>query len=82
MDEARHKPSCSFHQCYRLYFYDDTLHHLPFLQVNDMLMEHCAFSGEDQFCIYPLHSTISSEQEGAVFDIPLLGIWKIVIDSL
>ncbi|KAH9835693.1 P-loop containing nucleoside triphosphate hydrolase protein [Rhodofomes roseus] len=48
-------------------------------RLNDLLMEHDAFSSEDRFRIYPLHSTISSEQQGAVFDIPPPGIRKIVI---
>ncbi|RDX56021.1 P-loop containing nucleoside triphosphate hydrolase protein [Lentinus brumalis] len=48
-------------------------------RLNDMLTEHRAFGAEDQFRIYPLHSTISSEQQGAVFDIPPPGIRKIVI---
>ena len=48
-------------------------------RLNDMLTEHRVFSAEDQFLIYPLHSTISSEQQGAVFDIPPPGIRKIVI---
>ncbi|RPD63094.1 P-loop containing nucleoside triphosphate hydrolase protein [Lentinus tigrinus ALCF2SS1-6] len=48
-------------------------------RLNDMLTEHRAFSAEDQFRIYPLHSTISSDQQGAVFDIPPPGIRKIVI---
>ncbi|TBU35097.1 P-loop containing nucleoside triphosphate hydrolase protein [Dichomitus squalens] len=48
-------------------------------RLNDMLMEHRVFSAEDQFRIYPLHSTISSEQQGAVFDIPPPGVRKIVI---
>ncbi|KAI1797739.1 P-loop containing nucleoside triphosphate hydrolase protein [Ganoderma leucocontextum] len=48
-------------------------------RLNDMLTEHPAFSAEDQFRIYPLHSTISSDQQGAVFDIPPSGIRKIVI---
>ena len=48
-------------------------------RLNDMLTEHQAFGSEDQFRIYPLHSTISSDQQGAVFDIPPPGIRKIVI---
>lgn len=47
-------------------------------RLNDMLVEHPLF-GNDDFRIYPLHSTISSENQGAVFDIPPLGIRKIVI---
>ncbi|CCM00897.1 uncharacterized protein FIBRA_02943 [Fibroporia radiculosa] len=48
-------------------------------RLNDMLMEHPAFASDDKFKIYPLHSTISSEHQGAVFDIPPPGIRKIVI---
>ncbi|KAH9857918.1 P-loop containing nucleoside triphosphate hydrolase protein [Lenzites betulinus] len=48
-------------------------------RLNDILTEHRSFGREDQFRIYPLHSTISSEQQGAVFDIPPLGVRKIVI---
>lgn len=51
-------------------------------RLNDMLMEHPAFNAEDRFRIYPLHSTISSEQQGAVFDIPPPGIRKVVIGEL
>ena len=50
-------------------------------RLNDMLTEHRAFSSEDHFRIYPLHSTISSDQQGAVFDIPPPGVRKIVIGS-
>ena len=51
-------------------------------RLNDMLTEHPAFSADNQFRIYPLHSTISSDQQGAVFDIPPVGIRKIVIGKL
>ncbi|KII93254.1 hypothetical protein PLICRDRAFT_35442 [Plicaturopsis crispa FD-325 SS-3] len=47
-------------------------------KLNDMLAEHPMFGGDD-FRIYPLHSTLSSENQGAVFDIPPSGIRKIVI---
>jgi ATP-dependent RNA helicase DHX29 len=47
-------------------------------RLNDLLTEHRLF-GSDQFKIYPLHSTLSSESQGAVFDIPPPGIRKIVI---
>lgn len=47
-------------------------------RMNDLLVEHPAFGGHD-FIIYPLHSTISSENQGAVFDIPPAGVRKIVI---
>lgn len=48
-------------------------------RLNDVLTEHRSFGSEDRFRIYPLHSTISSEQQGAVFDIPPPGVRKIVI---
>ncbi|KAI0361784.1 P-loop containing nucleoside triphosphate hydrolase protein [Trametes cingulata] len=48
-------------------------------RLNDILTEHRSFGAEDRFRIYPLHSTISSDQQGAVFDIPPQGVRKIVI---
>lgn len=48
-------------------------------RMNDVLTEHRRFGSEDEFIIYPLHSTVSSESQGAVFDIPRRGIRKIVI---
>ncbi|CAL1696117.1 unnamed protein product [Somion occarium] len=48
-------------------------------RLNDVLLEHAIFGSEALFKIFPLHSTISSEQQGAVFDIPPPGIRKIVI---
>ncbi len=47
-------------------------------RLNDLLTEHPDF-GSDDFRIYPLHSTLSSENQGAVFDIPPSGVRKIVI---
>ncbi|TFK30567.1 pre-mRNA-splicing factor ATP-dependent RNA helicase prp22 [Coprinopsis marcescibilis] len=47
-------------------------------RLHDMLSEHPQFGSED-FKLYPLHSTISSEGQGAVFDVPPPGIRKIVI---
>lgn len=47
-------------------------------RMNDLLMEHPYF-GSSSFCVYPLHSTLSSENQSAVFDIPPPGIRKIVI---
>ncbi|KAJ6575250.1 P-loop containing nucleoside triphosphate hydrolase protein [Mycena capillaripes] len=47
-------------------------------RLNDILTEHPAF-GDNSFRIYPLHSTLSSENQGAVFDIPPPNIRKIVI---
>jgi ATP-dependent RNA helicase DHX29 len=47
-------------------------------RLNDILTEHPSF-GSDDFKIYPLHSTLSSENQGAVFDVPPPNIRKIVI---
>ncbi|KAF9499777.1 P-loop containing nucleoside triphosphate hydrolase protein [Pleurotus eryngii] len=47
-------------------------------RMNDLLMEHQHF-GSSSFCVYPLHSTLSSENQSAVFDIPPPSIRKIVI---
>lgn len=47
-------------------------------KLNDMLSGHQEF-GRGVFKIYPLHSTISSEGQSAVFDIPPEGVRKIVI---
>ena len=48
-------------------------------RLNDMLVDHPSFGSSDAFKIYPLHSTLSSENQSAVFDIPVPGIRKIVI---
>ena len=47
-------------------------------RMNDVLQEHPSFGNED-FVIYPLHSTISTEGQSAVFDQPGPGRRKIVI---
>ncbi|KAJ3811403.1 P-loop containing nucleoside triphosphate hydrolase protein [Lentinula aff. lateritia] len=47
-------------------------------KLNDILTEHSLF-GLDDFKIYPLHSTLSSESQSAVFDIPPPVVRKIVI---
>ncbi|KAJ7170010.1 P-loop containing nucleoside triphosphate hydrolase protein [Mycena filopes] len=47
-------------------------------RLNDLLMEHPAF-GNDNFRVYPLHSSLSSENQGAVFDLPPKNVRKIVI---
>lgn len=47
-------------------------------RLNDLLVEHPQF-GSDEFLIYPLHSTLSSEVQSSVFEIPPSGIRKIVI---
>lgn len=51
-------------------------------RLNDLLNEHTQFGAENEFKIYPLHSTLSSENQGAVFDIPPAGVRKIVICML
>lgn len=48
-------------------------------QLNDILTDHPLFGSESQFRLHPLHSSISSEHQGAVFDIPPPGVRKIVI---
>lgn len=48
-------------------------------RMNDLLMEHHAFGDENSFRLHPLHSTLSSENQSAVFDIPPQGVRKIVI---
>lgn len=77
----------------RLCFEDKESHHfsaavlifMPGLgeirRMNDLLTEHHAFGDENSFRLYPLHSTLSSENQSAVFDIPPQGVRKIVIGS-
>lgn len=48
-------------------------------RINDMLNEHPHFGSEELFRIYPLHSTLSSENQSSVFEIPPQGVRKIVI---
>ena len=50
-------------------------------RLNDILVEH-PFFGSNAFKLYPLHSTLSSESQGAVFDLPPPGARKIVIGVL
>jgi ATP-dependent RNA helicase DHX29 len=50
-------------------------------RLNDLLSEHTLFSENAAFRIYPLHSMLSSENQGAVFDIPPTGTRKIVIGT-
>lgn len=45
---------------------------------HDMLADHPTFGGPG-FQLFPLHSTISSENQGAVFNVPPPGVRKIVI---
>lgn len=49
--------------------------------LNDTLQTHPRFGSSD-FVIYPLHSSISSEGQSAVFQIPPKGVKKIVICEL
>jgi ATP-dependent RNA helicase DHX29 len=44
-----------------------------------MLLEHALFGDVSSFWVMPLHSTVSSENQGAVFDVPPHGMRKIVI---
>ena len=48
-------------------------------RLNDFLAEHATFGSNDAFVIYHLHSSISSENQGAVFEMPPPGIRKIVL---
>jgi ATP-dependent RNA helicase DHX29 len=48
-------------------------------RLHEMLMEHPIFQAEEHFKIYPLHSSIASDRQAAVFDVPPAGIRKIVI---
>ncbi|KAG1716543.1 hypothetical protein ID866_595 [Astraeus odoratus] len=47
----------------------------------ELLSEHTSFSDEEWFRIYPLHSTISTENQNAVFDTPPRGVRKIVVST-
>jgi ATP-dependent RNA helicase DHX29 len=47
-------------------------------RLNEMVAEHPQLGSSD-FRLYPLHSTLSSESQSAVFDIPPAGVRKIVI---
>ena len=51
-------------------------------RLHEHLMDHNVFSREEAFQIYPLHSSIASEQQAAVFNIPPPGVRKIVIGTL
>ncbi|KAG6842553.1 hypothetical protein C0991_000079 [Blastosporella zonata] len=48
-------------------------------RLNDLLTEHPLFGNNHLFKLHPLHSTLSSENQGAVFDLPPAGVRKIVI---
>ncbi|KAF8446044.1 P-loop containing nucleoside triphosphate hydrolase protein [Boletus edulis BED1] len=45
----------------------------------DLLSDHPSFGQESLFRVYPLHSTLSSENQNAVFDVPPAGTRKIVV---
>ncbi|KAF8323290.1 P-loop containing nucleoside triphosphate hydrolase protein [Clavulina sp. PMI_390] len=47
-------------------------------RLHEMLTEHEVFGG-DAFQIHPLHSTISTENQSLVFELPPVGVRKIVI---
>lgn len=49
-------------------------------RLTDTLEAHPAF-GSNQFLVLPLHSTISNESQGLVFNIPRPGVRKIVIST-
>jgi len=48
-------------------------------RLNDLLTEHASFGSSHDFVIYPLHSSISSDNQSAVFEVPPPGIRKIVL---
>ncbi|KAF8641157.1 hypothetical protein AX17_000792 [Amanita inopinata Kibby_2008] len=48
-------------------------------RLNETLSEHPSFGNDNDFRIYPLHSTLSSESQSAVFEMPPHGMRKIVI---
>lgn len=48
-------------------------------RMSDLLSDHPSFGQESPFRVYPLHSTLSSEDQNAVFDVPPAGIRKIVV---
>ncbi|KIJ45644.1 hypothetical protein M422DRAFT_75059 [Sphaerobolus stellatus SS14] len=50
-------------------------------RLHDMLSEHSLFGDPSNFRIFPLHSTISSDNQAAVFEIPPPGVRKIVIST-
>lgn len=48
-------------------------------RMNDLLSDHPSFGQESLFRVHSLHSTLSSENQNAVFEIPPAGMGKIVI---
>ncbi|KAG1867923.1 P-loop containing nucleoside triphosphate hydrolase protein [Suillus subalutaceus] len=91
LDERAIPYELILHLLERLCFEDKKSHHfsaavlifMPGLgeirRMNDLLTEHHTFGDENSFRLYPLHSTLSSDNQSAVFDIPPQGVRKIVI---
>ncbi|KAJ9118123.1 hypothetical protein QFC22_004024 [Naganishia vaughanmartiniae] len=50
-------------------------------KLHDLLVDHNQLGNARDYKIYPLHSTISSENQGAVFEIPPKGVRKIVLST-
>ncbi len=48
-------------------------------RLHDQILSDRNFSDTSRFLVYPLHSTISSENQNMVFDIPPKGVRKIVL---
>jgi ATP-dependent RNA helicase DHX29 len=48
-------------------------------RLNDLLVEHAAFGSSLGFVIHLLHSSISNENQAAVFEVPPPGIRKFVL---
>jgi ATP-dependent RNA helicase DHX29 len=48
-------------------------------KLHDLLQDHRSFGMPQNFRVYPLHSTISTENQAAVFEVPPEGIRKIVL---
>ena len=48
-------------------------------RLNDLIAEHAVFGSSYDFVIYLLHSSISSENQSAVFEVPPPGIRKLVL---
>jgi ATP-dependent RNA helicase DHX29 len=48
-------------------------------KLHDLLQDHKSFGMPQDFRVYPLHSSISTENQGAVFEIPPEGVRKIVL---
>lgn len=50
-------------------------------KLHDLLVDHNQLGNARYYKIYPLHSTISSENQGAVFEVPPEGVRKIVLST-